>query len=185
MRWQHDQLVRGPDRAARRTFTSRSPSSAPRPAGDACPASSRRCGRPLPQPQPVSLAVSGYRETRSVGMLVLGRRGRERPRLAREPCTSACSGSASTSPRNGPGFHTSRCVRFRRTPRPRSRLCPPSGGQSVRRRCLPFTCCDRSGAQYEVIESFAARRLIRVDRAAGSGHRARPDRAAFRQGRRS
>ena len=56
--------------------------------------------------RPVRLSAQGYRETRSVGMLVLDDAEGLRPR-SRPICMRASCGSASTSPSVVPGFRTS------------------------------------------------------------------------------
>ena len=137
---------------------------------------------PEPRPEPIVLRALGYRETRSVGMLVFDDQDGAARGARRAICTSGSSGSACTSRSVEPGCRTSPSLRFREQPRLEPPLPGLGRGRSVRSSCLPFPCCGRPGREYVVVRIVAVRRRLKGGSRASTRHGARTDRARVRQG---
>lgn len=103
--------------------------------------------------EPPVLTVSGYRETRSVGMLVLDDRERRATRLA-EDLHGRLEALGAYERENRPWLPHLTVLRFRRPPRLRPSL--PDVGEIVPSEAAVYLSVLRpSGAQYEILESVA------------------------------
>ena len=114
--------------------------------------------------RPFELAPERYRETRSVGMLVLTDASGEpaRPPGSQTGCTSGWRRSASTGGRAARGSRTSPwCASA--SALAGARRCRSSGLSLRPTRLLTFHVCTRPGRRYEVLESFPLK-LVRIRR---------------------
>ena len=100
---------------------------------------------------PPSLAAAGYRETRSVGMVVLADQGGRATELAGR-LSESLAGLGLYEPERRPWLPHVTVVRFRRPPRLRPEL-PDLGRVSPSEVGLYHSVLRRTGAQYEIRES--------------------------------
>ena len=134
-----------------------------------------------PAAGPIRLVPESYRETRSVGMLVLNDVGGGATRLA-DDLQGRLAGRASTSRRNGPGSRTSP-LSASGSGRGCSRRYP-SSGRSVRPMPLPtILCCGPVERSISLSNRLPWEGDVSGSRAS-SGRRPRAHRAAIRQRRR-
>ena len=132
----------GPGGSPRRTFTPRSRSSARRPPG-ASRASWMRCARRRGGSGELRFTLRGYRETRSVGMLTLRRRGQARGRAGR-PALRRRSRTIGVYEREArPWLPHVTVLRFRERPRLAPGAARARRGRAVRCCCFPFPSCAR------------------------------------------
>ena len=104
-------------------------------------------------------ATRGYRETRSVGMLVFDDEGGAAGALAAD-LHARLERLGVYEPERRPWLPHVTVVRFRERPRLEPPLPELGEVESVRSRCLPIPCCGPTGAQYVVVQEFGlARRL--------------------------
>ena len=112
----------------------------------------RRLRREAAATEPFELEPVRYRETRSVGMLVLADPERTRRRRSRSASRRASSASACTSASAAPWLPHVTVLRFRERPRLDPPLPEIGAVRSVRAAAL-LSRLHPSGARYEVLES--------------------------------